>query len=236
MVAHFWFVSWSVAGPPQLAATLPHPTFHLVIGPDDAEVAGPQRATFRRELAGDGWAFGVKLRPAMWAALSARPADELADRRVALDAALGPGAAELAREVRGAPGLEVRVAAAARFLAARARRPADPWPVRLRDCVERLERDRSLARVEAVADALEVSPRQLARLFRRWVGVSPKFVLARYRVMEAAERLGTPAPAPLAALAGELGYADQAHLTREFKAQVGAAPRAYAARARVRRG
>jgi AraC-like DNA-binding protein len=49
-------------------------------------------------------------------------------------------------------------------------------------------------------------------------------VIRRYRLHEAAEQLKGPDPPPLAALAAALGYADQAHFARDFKAVVGRTP------------
>jgi AraC-like DNA-binding protein len=74
-----------------------------------------------------------------------------------------------------------------------------------------------------------LSARALQRLFRRHVGVGPKWTLRRFRIHEAAERLAGGAPVDWAALAQELGYCDQAHFIRDFKAQVGRSPGVYAA-------
>jgi AraC-like DNA-binding protein len=68
----------------------------------------------------------------------------------------------------------------------------------------------------------------LQRFFREYVGVGPKWVLQRYRLLEAAERL--PAgETDRARAAHELGYFDQAHFIRDFKAIVGRSPRAFSA-------
>ena len=55
-------------------------------------------------------------------------------------------------------------------------------------------------------------------------------VVQRYRLHEAAAQLASrhpPALAALAALAASLGYADQAHFTRDFKRMVGETPRSF---------
>lgn len=72
-----------------------------------------------------------------------------------------------------------------------------------------------------------VSLRPLQRHFLRYVGVNPKWVIQRYRLHEAAERLKA-GPVDLASLALELGYFDQAHFTRDFRAIVGMSPGAWA--------
>ena len=54
-------------------------------------------------------------------------------------------------------------------------------------------------------------------------------MLQRYRLHEAAERIAEGRDADWAATALELGYSDQAHFIRDFKALIGASPAQYAA-------
>jgi len=78
--------------------------------------------------------------------------------------------------------------------------------------------------VHRVARALGMSERSLHRELVRWSGLAPK-PLARILRMQrclAALRAGR---LPLALLALRLGYADQAHMTRELKALAGVTPR-----------
>ena len=51
----------------------------------------------------------------------------------------------------------------------------------------------------------------------------------RKRLQEAAERLRIDPSTDLATLAAETGYADHAHLTRDFRAVLGIAPTTYRA-------
>jgi AraC-like DNA-binding protein len=72
--------------------------------------------------------------------------------------------------------------------------------------------------------------RSLQRLFAEHVGVSPKWVLRRYRLHEAVARAQGGEALDWAALAQELGYFDQAHLIADFRALVGWTPASYARR------
>ena len=87
-------------------------------------------------------------------------------------------------------------------------------------------------RVEQVAALGGVSTRSLQRLFAGYVGVSPKAVLARYRLQDAAATIDAGEGDDLAALAADLGWFDQAHFSRNFRAVVGVPPSVYLQRAR----
>lgn len=73
------------------------------------------------------------------------------------------------------------------------------------------------ARIGVLADELNLSPRQLERQFVQEIGVGPKTLARLIRFEEVHNRLWLDPTASLAALASELGFADQAHLTREFR-------------------
>jgi AraC-like DNA-binding protein len=90
--------------------------------------------------------------------------------------------------------------------------------------------DPGITRSEALARHAGLSVRSLQRLFERYLGLGPNWIICRARVQEAADRVAAGQSVDWAALAVELGYHDQAHLIHEFKAQVGFTPAAYAER------
>jgi AraC-like DNA-binding protein len=85
-----------------------------------------------------------------------------------------------------------------------------------------------LLRVDELTAESGIGARRLQRLFAEYVGVGPKWVIRRYRMQEAAERAGTGTEVDWAALSAELGYADQAHFTRDFSPVIGVSPGQYA--------
>jgi AraC-like DNA-binding protein len=171
----------------------------------------------------------VKLLPGAFAAFSARPMADLVDRVLPLGDVFGERADELARRVEGEPDQACALGLIGAFLEALA--PVEDENIRLvGQLVAVVQRDRSITRSEALARRAGLNVRTLQRLFERYLGLGPKWVIGRARVQEAAERIALGVGVDFAALAVELGYHDQAHLIRDFKAQVGFTPAAYAQR------
>lgn len=94
--------------------------------------------------------------------------------------------------------------------------------------VNRIRTDRTIRRVADFAAAEGLSVRLLQRLFAAYVGVGPKWVILHYRIHEALERAEAERAVDWAGLAADLGYADQAHLVRDFTTTVGMSPKACA--------
>ena len=105
----------------------------------------------------------------------------------------------------------------------------DPVAEQVAMLVSRITDDPGLRRVDELSALSGLTARTLQRLFADYVGVSPKWVMRRARLHEAAERADSGEPVDWAALAADLGYADQAHLTRDFTVTIGIPPSRYAA-------
>lgn len=236
LVEHHWVVAWDLRGrPPHVQRTLPFPSVHWVTEPEGSFVYGVPEGRFTRVLEGEGRVLGVKFRPGVFRALARRPVIELTGLVLPAQEVFGPGVVELARALREIPDSrscdDARVAAAESFLVA-LRPTLDDAAVLVRDLVERVAVDRSIVRVDALAAHAGARPRTLQRLFREHVGVSPKWVIRRFRLHEAVERADAGERVDWAALALDLGYSDQPHFVRDFKALVGRTPATYARDAR----
>lgn len=224
LIEHFWSVTWDLKEPlyPQ---TLPHPSVHVLIEGARHEVAGVSTRRFSRVLSGRGRVFGIKFRPAMFRALLGRPVSSISNRVVKLGEVFGPAGTRLARAIERASVPEAIALAEAFF---QERGAVDPEAKALRALVERAAVERTWVKAEQMAEAAGVTLRTLQRRCREYVGVGPKWVLQRYRLHEANERLKAEPTSSLVGLALELGYVDQAHFVRDFRSVVGVTPGAYA--------
>jgi AraC-like DNA-binding protein len=221
-VEHYWTVQWDLRGyPPFTSESLPYPSVHLVLQDGDWHVTGVPTGRFSRTLTGEGQVFGVKFKPGGFRPFIDGSVSTLTDRSVPADPVL-EFAGELDRHVEA----DTRAVEQVESVLGRHLPDQDPRVAHLGDLVEAVSRDRSIVRVEQLLAHVDVSMRALQRLFREYIGVGPKWVIQRYRLFEAAERLAA-GDSDGAQLAQELGYFDQAHFIRDFKSIVGRAPREY---------
>lgn len=228
-VHHCWWLRWDLRAP-FTAEVLPHPAGRIIfeVGPAGAraEVEGVFTTRQAKTRVARGELFGVQFRPAMLQGLLGQPMSTITDRVVPFTRVFGRAQAAWVGTVCAAAEVDEKMALLTAFLLPRLRVPT-PELVALRDVVERLGGNRSVLRVDDVSAALALDTRALQRRFLRYVGVGPKWVIQRLRLIEAAEQLRSGKPLKLAALADELGYADQAHFARDFKRVTGSAPGAF---------
>ena len=224
-VDRYWIATWDLRGrPSHTQRVFAHPVVNVVFTGGEAAVHRVTTGVGERVLAGAGRAIGVMFRPAGFRPLVDEPLSALVDR--VLPVGVLPGGDDLAATVAGAD-TDTAVAAIDGFLEALL--PETPQPSEATTAVaERIAADPSVVRVEALAAEEGLSARQLQRRFADHVGLGPKAVVRRYRLYEAAEAARRGPGVDWAALAADLGYSDQAHLTRDFTAVVGLPPSRYA--------
>jgi len=88
--------------------------------------------------------------------------------------------------------------------------------------VNRLRATKGSASIESLAAEIGWSRRHFSARFREAVGLPPKALARLIRIEHAAQRVR--AGEPLADIAYAGGYADQSHLTRDFRELVGCTP------------
>ena len=231
LIRWFWVPEWELEpGRVSRQEVIAFPACNLVVEPALVGLAGPTTRRSTRDLTGSGWAVGALLLPAAVPQLGVEPG-QLRDSYLAMGS---PELAELQDRVVGAmtaPGApQQRRAAAVEAFA--------DWVVdhmaapdeegRLANAVARLiDEEPEVLQVADVATRLGVSVRTVQRLASRYIGVTPSAMIRRRRLQDAAQRLRDQPGTELAALAAELGYADQAHLAGDFRTVLGFAPSHY---------
>lgn len=233
-IEHFWTVHWDLRDTgPHTQEVLPHPAMHWVTEPDKSEIVGITRGRFRRRLSGQSYVQSVKFNPGAFSAFADVPLDVYVDKRVPAVRVLGPrvhGVLERLRGLDDATAIDILCDVLRSF-----HPKPDPSAQLAGEIVRDIERDREILSVAQVCARWKIAPLRLQRLFRRKIGITPKWVIQRYRLHEVIERIHAEPAAtmpPWAALASELGFTDQAHFARTFREFVGVTPGRYVQRMR----
>lgn len=229
-VEHYWIVAWDLRGQePYTQEILPYPCAHLVFDATYTRLYGVMTGKFTRRLEGQGHVLGIKFQPAGFYPFYRHPMHLLTNRRLSFEEVFGMAGGELESAILTQPDEGKMVAQAERFL--RPRLPAhDEHVAMLNRIVAGIAAEREITSVDdvlACCDFDTLSRRTLQRLFREYIGVGPKWVIRRFRLHEAAERIDAGSSVDWARLAVELGYSDQTHFIKDFKAIVGKTPAEY---------
>lgn len=229
LVEQYWSVRWDLRGqPPFTSESLPYPSVHLVLEDGNWRLTGVPTRRFHRTLQDAGGVFGIKFTAGGFRPWIDGSVAQFTDRTVEAGEFV-PLVAELPRDASepDAALVEQTESVLRRHLP-----EADEHVGEVQQLVQAIAGDRAIVRVEQLVHASGVSQRALQRMFRAYVGVGPKWVIQRYRLFEAADLLAA-GDVDGAQVAQTLGYFDQAHFIRDFKAMVGRSPAAFAAERRV---
>lgn len=229
-VEYYWIVRWDCPEPyeqqviPQPCVTLSAEFYNQT---PRLLVNGISREPFIRTLHGTGHVLGATFKPASFRSLLRADVSDVSGQVVPLGQLVGPPDVTAAAKILQ-PGAtdEQMVAVLETHLDACGAEP-DPWADELNALVRRAEVDQAVTRADQLAEIAGVSLRTLQRQFTAYLGIGPKWVVQRFRLLDAAAAAHADEATDWAALASELGFADQSHLVRAFTAVVGTPPRTY---------
>jgi AraC-like DNA-binding protein len=228
LVEQHWIVAWDQRGEaPARREVLPDPCVNLTVEPAGRLLYGVGSQRSVRLLEDEGMVIGTKFRPGGFSGFVPGPVSELTGRTLTLPEAFGADGEELDAALLAAPDIAAAIGALTAFLRTH-RPPPDPQRTLVMEIAAAMRAAGPGGTVAGIAHRFGVSPRTLQRLFARHVGASPKQALQRHRRQRAVDRIAEPGGPSLARIAAELGYADQSHLTRDFRATLGRGPAAVA--------
>lgn len=164
--------------------------------------------------------FGVNFHPHGMAAFGAVPQHQLTGRIFALNDLWGAAARRWQEQVQNAWRTSDRIAMTECWL----RTIRRPIPVREAAAVQMLRRRHGL-NIDDLAAKLNCSRRHLERRFLDAVGLPPKQIASLFRFQRALALERSQPVWNWSRIAAECGYADQAHLTAEFRRYSGRPPR-----------
>ena len=226
-VEYFWLVAWQLPpGVVHVQRTLPSPCIHVVFDSGRSGVFGVMTGAFEYTLRDSGRVLGTRFRPGAFRGFLGRPVQSITDQELPLSSLFHCDDAEAERRVLDASDDDGMVSAASAILRS-ALPPHDPQVERIGAILQTIKDHPDITQVQQLADQLGISVRRLQLLFKEYVGASPKWVIRRNRLLDAADQLANGTDVDLATLAQTLGYYDQAHFTTDFEKLVGKPPADY---------
>lgn len=167
--------------------------------------------------------LGVTFWPGEALPFLGEPIDALRDRVVDLNQLFGNESSALVDSLRQLGSDEARIARIDDFLRSRAAR-SRPAPRLVRAALCLLRQHGGQLPVRALQVELGTSERTLERAFKQATGLSVKAMARIMRLHSVLSRIAHAPVRSLADLANEFGFADQAHLNREFRQLAGLSP------------
>ncbi len=196
---------------------------HLVIERNESHLYGVHTERFERCLEGLDFVFGIKFKPGGFYPFLQSPVSKLVNRSLPAQTVFGTDCQSLAPRIATCATMDAMMVVAEVFLLA-ILPPHDPNVACASMLVSTIAGDLGITSVDQLMTTVAIDKRTLQRLFQKYVGIGTKWVIKRYRLHEAIAQMQGSAPVNWAALALGLGYFDQAHFGRDFRALVGQSP------------
>ncbi|MFZ6653819.1 AraC family transcriptional regulator [Undibacterium sp. TJN19] len=227
LIEHYWFVSWDLRGlSAQQQETLPHPNVQLVFEAGQARIYGVHTARFIKHLHDQDRVFGIKFRAGGFYPFYRQPIATLENQSIDISACFAEAGKSLCGQILTSPDFDTMYKLAEQFLLQQLPAP-DSQVKRVSSLLARIASDRDITSVEQLMTLASLDKRALQRLFQKYVGIGPKWVISRYRLHEAVAQVQEGKTISWSGLALELGYFDQAHFIRDFRQLVGMSPQEY---------
>ncbi|HZG18273.1 MAG TPA: helix-turn-helix domain-containing protein [Candidatus Bathyarchaeia archaeon] len=226
-VQHYWTVRWDLRDQePYASQVIAYPNINLVFEKDGSRIYGVKKTTSVHILQDHGNVFGIKFRPGGFYPFLKAPISNLTGGSMEMEEVFGEKSRPLQDEILDQPNDELMVQRVEAFLTEHL--PERDPNVELASSIVHAIRDqRDILKVEDVVQRTGMNIRALQRLFARYVGASPKSVIQRFRLHEAAERIDQESLRDWLDISFELGYYDHSHFIRDFRAIVGISPEEY---------
>lgn len=225
-IEQFWLVNWQLAeNRDHLQQNLPDPNFHLVISHGHVKLLGPVSKSYGYRMAGAGRIIGVKFECGALTELLAAPIASYVDQELAANSVFGDDIDALCLPLLGIEDDATIVSRLQAYLVAFVP-PVSDHKLAAQRLVALIKQNADIYSVEQLASAAQLSVRAVQRLCASYVGLSPKWLIRKYRLARALEELEQQNVSILDIVA-KLDYVDQSHLIRDFKQMLAVTPSRY---------
>lgn len=230
-IEHYWLISWTLPeGISHTQDVIPHPNTHLTFLKNNSHIQGVCKQKYTHTLEGNGNIVGVKFKPAgffPFAEKAGLALSSICDNTFDINKVFNiSNVAEAEQNVLALNEPTDKINYIDELLFSLPIE-ADNNIKKLNDIVASIEANQEIMKVSDICKIFNMEPRYLQRLFVKYIGVSAKWVINRYRMHDALTSVESNKEIDWAALAIQLGYYDQAHFIKDFKSMIGKTPKDY---------
>ena len=250
-VEQFWHVKWDLRNrQTHIQKNLPQANTHITFEDNKSLIYGPVTSTFTRTLIEQGNIFGIKFHVGALFPIIKYPTSDLTDRVINLASLFKSSLTEKTATclcVSPAPKISLednvnnKIKIAEDFLQGLLFDHSSPFfitdteqaskkIIQVGNIVKLIANNHSITKLSQLATQTKLSERTLQRLFKSHVGLSPKWLIRKYRIHELLDRLETHTSIQKIdwqQIVLDLDYVDQAHLINDFKSFIGCSPQQY---------
>ena len=225
-IEQFWVVNWNLKEQKtHIQQNLPDPNFHLIISNEGIKLIGPVSKKYSYKMEGVGRIIGVKFETGALKELLPLPIEEYVDREVLAKEIFGldfvNNLLSLHKHENDLEVIDYIHDNLASFV-----QPITKSKAITQRLVSLIKNNENIFTVNQVASYANVSSRTVQRYFSEYVGLTPKWLIRKYRLSRVLDELETNSVNILDVVA-QLEYVDQSHLIRDFKEILGITPNSY---------
>ena len=225
-IEQFWFVNWNLEEQKtHTQQNLPDPNFHLIISNEGVRLLGPVSKIYSYKMEGLGRIIGVKFETGALKELLPLPIKEYVNIDI------------LAKEIFGSDLVnnfislyenenDSEVISYIQDNFASFIQPISKSKATTQNLFTLIKNNENIHTVKQVASYANISSRSVQRYFLEYVGLSPKWLIRKYRLSRVLDELENNSVSVLDIVA-QLEYVDQSHLIRDFKEVLGITPSRY---------
>ncbi|SFS37369.1 helix-turn-helix transcriptional regulator [Paenibacillus sp. 453mf] len=227
-IKHYWVVEWELAeDKTHIQEVIPNPCVNLVIESGRTYFYGPATRKYSYQLSAKGRVFGIKFKPGGFFPWYRESISKLIDHPLPVDEIFPISSEELESIFLNTASNHMELTSRMNDALLPLLPPADKLTLLTDQMTEYIRLHHEVTRVDQVCEQFAMNKRTLQRMFKQYVGISPKNVIKLYRLQNAAEALDHGQAVNTLELSLALGYHDQSHFIKDFKTIVGQTPDAY---------
>ncbi|AOT10628.1 helix-turn-helix domain-containing protein [Pseudoalteromonas luteoviolacea] len=225
-IEQFWFVDWHLSEQKvHTQKNLPDPNFHLVIESRRVRVMGPVSKVYAYDMCKQGRVLGVKFKIASILHLLKKPLCEYVDTELPVRDIFGETSEHVLLSLYSCESDRDICNSLSAFLK-NYTTPININQSRAVDLCALIKNDSNIFTVEALSEKSNLSKRTIQRIFNKYVGLTPKWLIRKYRLHQVLQQFDQ-GNLDILDIVSLLEYTDQAHLIRDFREVIGVTPGQY---------